>query len=171
MFSAQGSASSKPRGEEYQYCCKIRILASISGKPLRVLKNSAECGHGCRMGCVHNRSGSRRIQQNSGRRIRTTPIKGKEKLETLVSRAKKATIGIPDILPVEAIITVTEHEWIWQVVDQTMLNTLSHRIILDNPTLGRRELVMTSGIDAAVGVARTVTEIEGGCVLIETLEP
>ena len=123
------------------------------------------------MGCVHNRSESRRILRNSRRRVRTTPVKGRKKLEELVQRAKKASHLQTDLLPVEAIITVTEHEWIWQVVDKSMLSTLSHRIILDNPTLGRRELVMTSGIDAAVGVARTVTEIEGGCVLIETLDP
>ena len=126
---------------------------------------------GRRMGCVNNRSESRRILRNSRRRVRTTPVKGRKKLEELVQRAKKASHLQTDLLPVEAIITVTEHEWIWQVVDKSMLSTLSHRIILDNPTLGRRELVMTSGIDAAVGVARTVTEIEGGCVLIETLDP
>ena len=126
---------------------------------------------GRRMGCVHNRSESRRILRNSRRRVRTTPVKGRKKLEELVQRANKASHLQTDLLPVEAIITVTEHEWIWQVVDKSMLSTLSHRIILDNPTLGRRELVMTSGIDAAVGVARTVTEIEGGCVLIETLDP
>ena len=126
---------------------------------------------GRRMGCVHNRSESRRILRNSRRRVRTTPVKGRKKLEELVQRAKKASHLQTDLQPVEAIITVTEHEWIWQVVDKSMLSTLSHRIILDNPTLGRRELVMTSGIDAAVGVARTVTEIEGGCVLIETLDP
>ena len=120
---------------------------------------------------MHNRSESRRILRNSRRRVRTTPVKGRKKLEELVQRAKKASHLQTDLLPVEAIITVTEHEWIWQVVDKSMLSTLSHRIILDNPTLGRRELVMTSGIDAAVGVARTVTEIEGGCVLIETLDP
>jgi hypothetical protein len=123
------------------------------------------------MGCVHNRSESRRILSNSQRRVRTTPNKGRKKLEELILRAKKASYSRNYLLPVEAIITVTEHEWIWQAVDRSLLNTLSHRIILDNPTLGRRELVMTSGIDAAVGVARTVTEIEGGCVLIETLDP
>ena len=123
------------------------------------------------MGCVHNRSESRRILRNSQRRVRTTPNKGRKKLEELILRAKKASYSRNDLHPVEAIITVTEHEWIWQAVDRSLLNILSHRIILDNPTLGRRELVMTSGIDAAVGVARTVTEIEGGCVLIETLDP
>ena len=111
------------------------------------------------MGCVHNRSESRRILRNSQRRVRTTPNKGRKAGRT-VPRAKKASYSRNDLLPVEAIITVTEHEWIWQAVDRSLLNTLSHRIILDNPTLGRRELVMTSGIDAAVGVARTVTEIE-----------
>jgi hypothetical protein len=121
------------------------------------------------MGCVHIKSGSRRILRKVGRRVRTTPSKGKKKLEELVLRAKKTSDVLVDLLPVEAIITVTEHEWIWQVVDSSMLT--SHRVILDNPTLGRRELVMTTGIDAAMGVARTVTEIEGGCVLIETLEP
>jgi len=120
---------------------------------------------------VHIKSGSRRILRKVGRRVRTTPSKGKKKLEELVLRAKKASDALVDLLPVEAIITVTEHEWIWQVVDSSMLTSLSHRVILDNPTLGRRELVMTMGIDAAMGVARTVTEIEGGCVLIETLEP
>ncbi len=129
------------------------------------------CGLGRRMGCVHTKSGSRRILRKVGRRVRTTPSKGKKKLEELVLRAKKASDALVDLLPVEAIITVTEHEWIWQVVDSSMLTSLSHRVILDNPTLGRRELVMTTGIDAAMGVARTVTEIEGGCVLIETLEP
>ena len=123
------------------------------------------------MGCVHIKSGSRRILRKGGRRVRTTPSKGKKKLEELVLRTKKASDAIMDLLPVEAIITVTEHEWIWQVVDSSMLTSLSHRVILDNPTLGRRELVMTTGIEAAMGVARTVTEIEGGCVLIETLEP
>ena len=123
------------------------------------------------MGCVHTKSGSRRILRKGGRRVRTTPSKGKKKLEELVLRTKKASDALMDLLPAEAIITVTEHEWIWQVVDSSMLTSLSHRVILDNPTLGRRELVMTTGIEAAMGVARTVTEIEGGCVLIETLEP
>jgi len=123
------------------------------------------------MGCVQVKSGSRRILRKVGRRVRTTPSRGKKKLEELVLRAKKTSDVLVDLLPVEAIITVTEHEWIWQVVDSSMLTSLSHRVILDNPTLGRRELVMTTGIAAAMGVARTVTEIEGGCVLIETLEP
>ena len=105
---------------------------------------------------MHNRSESRIPETVEDRFVRL--IKREKKLEELVQRTKASHLQT-DLLPVEAIITVTEHEWIWQVVDKSMLSTLSHRIILDNPTLGRR-VVMTSGIDAAVGVARTVTEIE-----------
>ena len=115
-----------------------------------------------------------RKQENTYERRKKGPHnsqQGEKKLEELVLRAKRLQMHSTDLLPVEAIITVTEHEWIWQVVDSSMLTSLSHRVILDNPTLGRRELVMTTGIDAAMGVARTVTEIEGSCVLIETLEP
>ena len=120
------------------------------------------------------RAQSEREQENTQKQSKTGPYdpsQREKKTRRASSEGKESISSQTDLLPVEAIITVTEHEWIWQVVDKSMLSTLSHRIILDNPTLGRRELVMTSGIDAAVGVARTVTEIEGGCVLIETLDP
>ena len=37
--------------------------------------------------------------------------------------------------------------------------------------LRRREILMTEGLETAMGAASMIVELDGGCVLIETLEP
>ncbi|MDP6148787.1 MAG: hypothetical protein QF365_02300, partial [Candidatus Thalassarchaeaceae archaeon] len=75
------------------------------------------------------------------------------------------------LAPVEALITVDENEWVWQVVDRSVLDLLSHRLIFQTSAGTRREILMTAGINAAMDAASKIVELDGGCVLIETLDP
>ena len=48
---------------------------------------------------------------------------------------------------------------------------LSHRLVFESSAGKRREILMTAGIDAAMDAASKIVELDGGCVLIETLDP
>ena len=52
-----------------------------------------------------------------------------------------------------------------------MLDSLSHRLVFESDNGKRREILMTSCIDTAMSAASKIVELDGGCVLIETLEP
>ena len=48
---------------------------------------------------------------------------------------------------------------------------LSHRLVFQSEVGSRREILMTAGLETAVSAASKIVELDGGCVLIETLEP
>jgi len=113
------------------------------------------------------------------RRIARTPTVPKKtnsqeatrKLVGLLERARNSGSNQGPLVPVEALITVEKDQWIWQIVDRDVLDSLSHRLIFESSVGTRREILMTSGIDAAMDAASKIVELEGGCVLIETLDP
>jgi len=75
------------------------------------------------------------------------------------------------MVPIEALMTVSQDEWTWQVVDKDVLERLSHRLVFQSNGGLRREILMTDGLETAMGAASVIVELDGGCVLIETLEP
>ena len=67
--------------------------------------------------------------------------------------------------------TIERDSWIWQIVDREVLASLSHRLVFESDSGKRREILMTACIDTAMSAASKIVELDGGCVLIETLEP
>ena len=57
--------------------------------------------------------------------------------------------------PIEALMTVDQNEWTWQVVDRDVLNKLSHRLVFQSEAGMRREILMTEGLETAMGAAST----------------
>jgi len=113
----------------------------------------------------------RRIARSPTEPNRTTNTEATQKLVGLVERARANGREQGPLVPVEALITVDREEWVWQVVDRNVLEVLSHRLVFESSTGKRREILMTASIDAAMDAASKIVELDGGCVLIETLDP
>jgi hypothetical protein len=113
----------------------------------------------------------RRIAQRRTEPKTTDGRGATRKLVGLVERARQNGRKQGPLAPVEALITVARDEWVWQVVDRDILDSLSHRLGFQSSVGARREILMTAGIDAAMNAASKIVELDGGCVLIETLDP
>ena len=113
----------------------------------------------------------RRIAQGRTEPKTTDGRGAARKLVGLVERARQNGRKQGPLAPVEALITVARDEWVWQVVDRDILDSLSHRLVFQSSVGARREILMTAGIDAAMNAASKIVELDGGCVLIETLDP
>ena len=113
----------------------------------------------------------RRIARSPTEPNRTDQREATRKLVGLVERARQNGSEQGPLVPVEALITVDREEWVWQVVDRAVLASLSHRLVFQSSAGTRREILMTAGLDAAMDAASRIVELEGGCVLIETLDP
>ena len=113
----------------------------------------------------------RRIARNSEESIKTDIYGATKKLVELVERARSNSSDQGPLIPLEALVTVENDEWIWKQVDQKVLENLSHRLVLQNSNGFRREILMTSNMDNAMDAASIIVDLDGGCVLIETLEP
>lgn len=113
----------------------------------------------------------RRIARETGEPIRTDKGGASRKLEELLQRARINGAKQGPLVPVEALINVERDEWIWQVVDKRVLNALSHRLIFQSDNGSRREILMTMGLETAMDAASCIVELDGGCVLIESLDP
>ena len=111
---------------------------------------------------------SRRIAKNSERSVKTDIYGATKKL---VERARNNSSEQGPLIPLEALVTVENDEWIWKKVDRKVLKNLSHRLVLQNSNGYRREILMTSNMDNAMDAASIIVDLDGGCVLIETLEP
>ena len=113
----------------------------------------------------------RRISRNAGERMSLDQSKSTRKLVELVERAQSNGLDQGPLTPVEALVTIEGEDWVWQIVDHEVLEMLSHRLIFQRDVGARREILMTAGLEAAVSAASKIVELDGGCVLIETLEP
>ncbi|HIG33770.1 MAG TPA: hypothetical protein EYQ11_02670 [Candidatus Poseidoniales archaeon] len=113
----------------------------------------------------------RRISNESSEPTITDEIGTKVKLGDLVKRARDFGKARGPLKPIEALMTVDQNEWTWQVVDRDVLDKLSHRLVFQSDAGMRREILMTEGLETAMGAASMIVELDGGCVLIETLEP
>ena len=113
----------------------------------------------------------RRISNEASEPTKTDEIGTKMKLGDLVKRARDFGKATGPLKPIEALMTVDQYEWTWQVVDRDVLNKLSHRLVFQSEAGMRREILMTEGLETARGAASMIVELDGGCVLIETLEP
>ena len=113
----------------------------------------------------------RRIAKETGEPIRTDKGGASRKLEELLQRARMNGAKQGPLVPVEALIHVERDEWVWQVVDKRVLDALSHRLIFQSDNGSRREILMTMGLETAMDAASCIVELDGGCVLIETLDP
>ena len=113
----------------------------------------------------------RRIAKETGEPIRTDKGGASRKLEELLQRARMNGAKQGPLVPVEALIHVERDECVWQVVDKRVLDALSHRLIFQSDNGSRREILMTMGLETAMDAASCIVELDGGCVLIETLDP
>ena len=71
----------------------------------------------------------RRILRETKSPIKTDKIGAKIKLNNLVKRAKENGIEQGPLTPIEALVTISQDEWIWQAVSTEMLETMSHRLV------------------------------------------
>jgi hypothetical protein len=113
----------------------------------------------------------RRISDKSAEPTNTDEIGAKLKLSDLLKRAQESGAAQGPPVPIEALMTVSQNQWTWQVVDRDVLEKLSHRLVFQSTGGMRREILMTEGLETAMGAASMIVELDGGCVLIETLEP
>ena len=113
----------------------------------------------------------RRILRETKNPIKTDKIGAKIKLNNLVKRAKENGIEQGPLTPIEALVTISQDEWIWQAVSTEMLDTMSHRLVFHSDGGLRREILMTQNLNTAMDAASIIVELDGNCVLIETLEP
>ena len=113
----------------------------------------------------------RRISRNAGERMSLDQSKSTRKLVELVERAQSNGWDQGPLTPVEALVTIEGEDWVWQIVDHEVLEMLSHRLIFQSDVGARRAILMTAGLETAVSAASKIVELDGGCVLIETLEP
>ena len=113
----------------------------------------------------------RRIARTSEEPTKTDLNGATRKLVALVARARAVGREQGPLVPVEALVTIERDSWIGQIVDREVLDSLSHRLVFESDNGKRREILMTSCIDTAMSAASKIVELDGGCVLIETLEP
>ena len=113
----------------------------------------------------------RRIAENAGEPVCMDANGATRKLVELVERAQANGRDQGPLVPVEALVTIEGDDWIWQIVDHDVLEMLSHRLVFQNQVGIRMEILMTAGLETAVSAASRIVELDGGCVLIETLEP
>ena len=113
----------------------------------------------------------RRIAENAGEPVCMDASGATRKLVELVERAQANGREQRPLVPVEALVTIEGDDWIWQIVAHDVLEMLSHRLVFQNQVGVRREILMTAGLETAVSAASRIVELDGGCVLIETLEP
>ena len=119
--------------------------------------------------CIRDRR--RRIASKSEEPTKTDLNGATRKLVELVERARAVGREQGPLVPVEALVTIERDSWIWQIVDRQVLDTLSHRLVFESNNGKRREILMTTSIDTAMSAASKIVELDGGCVLIETLDP
>ena len=134
-----------------------------SNKPSRVAVVSVFGMHMTRL--------RRRIAKETEDPTRTDKGGASRKLADLMKRARTNGSKQGPLVPVEALINVEKDEWVWQVVDKRVLDALSHRLIFQSDNGSRREILMTMGLETAMDAASCIVELDGGCVLIETLDP
>ena len=113
----------------------------------------------------------RRILSETKSQVKTDKMGAKIKLNSLVKRAKENGENQGPLVPIEALVTISKDEWIWQAVSTEMLETMSHRLVFQSDGGLRREILMTQNLDTAMDAASIIVELDGNCVLIETLEP
>ena len=133
--------------------------------PSMIRSAFAEFPHGMQM------SRFRRISRKGSEPTKTDGIGAKMKLNELMKRARGLEGKKGTMIPIEALMTVSQDEWTWQDVDRDVLERLSHRLDFQSNRGLRREILMTDGLETAMGAASVIVELDGGCVLIETLEP
>ena len=82
----------------------------------------------------------RRISTESSEPTKTDEIGTKMKVGDLVKRARDFGMATGPLKPIEALMTVDQKEWTWQVVDRDVLSKLSHRLVFQsvgNPRVSR----------------------------------
>ena len=115
--------------------------------------------------------GLRRRISNTNEEPTTTDLNGAtRKLVELVERARAVGREQGPLVPVEALVTIERDNWIWQIVDRDVLDSLSHRLVFEGGNGRRREILMTACIDTAMSAASKIVDLNDGCVLIETLD-
>ena len=92
----------------------------------------------------------RRISNTPSEPTKTDEIGAKLKLGDLVKRARDYGLSQGPLKPIEALITTSEDEWTWQIVDRDVLNRLSHRLVFQSNAGMRREILMTEGLELSL---------------------
>ena len=71
----------------------------------------------------------RRILKETKSPVKTDKIGAKIKLNNLLKRAKENGTEQGPLTPIEALVTISQDEWIWQAVSKEILDTLYNTLV------------------------------------------
>ena len=89
-------------------------------------------------------------------------------LSTIANRAEQSAYEQGPLVDVPALIIAENEEWIWQQVDEEVLDDLSHRLVLHSESTPPQSLGCTRDLGTAVALANHLA-YDGKVILIEPL--
>ncbi|MDP6098799.1 MAG: hypothetical protein QF566_01320 [Candidatus Thalassarchaeaceae archaeon] len=95
----------------------------------------------------------------------------RNRFKDIHERALDSQVEQGPLVPVEAQLEVEEENWVYQTVDEEILNELGHRVVLHTSAGTRKVLFETKNLDEAIDCAARIVEFSDGCVLVETIDP
>jgi hypothetical protein len=72
------------------------------------------------------------------------------------------------LVEVPALVRIENEHWIFERIDQTTLNQLTHRLVVANEH-GEQTLGVTENLNVALEVAKRMAELEQRVVMIQPL--
>ena len=101
----------------------------------------------------------RRIASKSEEHTKTDLNGATRKLVELVERARAVGREQGPLVPVEALVTIERDSWIWQIVDRQVLDTHSHRLVVEVNNGQSREIMMHTSIDTTMDPAPEIRKM------------
>ena len=89
-------------------------------------------------------------------------------LQSLTTRAERTGKGMGPLVEVPALVRIEDEHWIFERIDESTLNRLSHRLILADEN-GEQTLGVTENLQIALQVAKRMAEVEQRVVMIQPL--
>ena len=89
-------------------------------------------------------------------------------LQSLTTRAQRTGKGMGPLVEVPALVRIENEHWIFERIDQSTLNQLTHRLVVADEH-GEQTLGVTENLHVALEVAKRMAELEQRVVMIQPL--
>ncbi len=89
-------------------------------------------------------------------------------LQSLTTRAQRTGKGMGPFVEVPALVRIEDEHWIFERIDQSTLNQLTHRLVVAGEH-GEQTLGVTENLHVALEVAKRMAELEQRVVMIQPL--
>ena len=89
-------------------------------------------------------------------------------LQSLTIRAQRTGKGMGPLVEVPALVRIEDEHWIFERIDQSTLNQLTHRLVVAGEH-GEQTLGVTENLHVALEVAKRMAELEQRVVMIQPL--